>query len=44
MSCGVGCRRDSDPELLWLWLRLTAAALIRPLTWKLPFALKKKEV
>ena len=19
ISCGVGCRRDSDPTLLWLW-------------------------
>ena len=22
MSCGVGCRRGSDPALLWLWCRL----------------------
>ena len=21
MSCGVGCRRGSDPEVLWLWRR-----------------------
>ena len=28
LSCGVGCRRDSDPTLLWLWRRLVAAALI----------------
>jgi len=45
MSCGVGHRRGSD--LVWLWCRLAAAALIQPLTWKLPYAagaaLKKKE-
>ena len=38
MNCGVGCRRDLDPELLWLWHRLAAAALIRPLAWELPYA------
>ena len=27
-----------DPPLLWLWCRLAAAAPIRPLAWKLPFA------
>ena len=36
-----------DPVLLWLWCRLAAAALIRPLTWELPYAaqvaLKKKK-
>ena len=21
VSCGVGCRHGSDPELLWLWLQ-----------------------
>ena len=31
MSCGVGCRHGSDPALLWLWRRLAATALIRPL-------------
>ena len=31
MSCGVGRRRGTDPELLWLWRRLAATALIRPL-------------
>ena len=36
MSCGVGSRQDSDPELLWLWHRLTAAALIQPLAWEPP--------
>ena len=27
-----------DPVLLWLWCRLAAAALIRPLAWELPHA------
>ena len=31
MSSGVGHRRGLDPELLWLWCRLAAAAPIRPL-------------
>ena len=31
VSCDVGCRRGSDPELLWLWRRLAATALMRPL-------------
>jgi len=38
MSCGIGCRRGSDPELLWLWRRLMATALISPLAWKPPYA------
>ena len=38
MSCGVGCRRGSDLVLLWLWHRLVATALIRPLAWELPYA------
>ena len=38
MSCGVGHRRGSDPPLLWLWRRLTAAAPIRPLAWEPPYA------
>ena len=48
MSCGVGFRRGLDPVLLWLWLRLTAVALIQPLAWELPYAsgagLKSKKV
>ena len=44
-SC-VRHRHGSDPALLWLWYRLAAAALIRPLAWELPYAtgvaLKKK--
>ena len=31
MSCGVGHRHGSDPTLLWLWCRLAATDLIRPL-------------
>ena len=38
MSCGVGCRYGLDPTLLWLWLRLTAAAPFGPLGWELPHA------
>ena len=37
VSCGVGCRRGSDPALLWLWLRLVATAPIRPLAWEPPY-------
>ena len=39
MRCGVGCRRDSDPLLLWLWRKPVATALIRPLAWKPPYAM-----
>jgi len=38
VSCGVGCRRGSDPSLLWLWCRLVATAPIRPLAWEPPCA------
>jgi len=38
MSCGVGCRRGSDPPFLWLCLRLAAVAPIRPLAWAPPYA------
>ena len=38
MSCGVGCRRGSDPMLLWLWRRLVATAPIQPLAWEPPHA------
>ena len=38
MSCGVGCRRGSDPMLLWLWCRLVSTAPIRPLAWESPYA------
>ena len=38
MSCGAGFRRDLDPALLWVWRRLAATALIRPLAWEPPYA------
>ena len=38
MSCGAGCRRGSDPVLLWLWHRLVATAPIRLLAWEPPYA------
>ena len=38
MSCGVGCRRGSDPAWLWLWCRPAATAPIRPLAWEPPYA------
>ena len=38
MSCGVGCRCNSDPTLLWLWCRLAATAPIGPLAWEPPYA------
>ena len=38
VSYGVGRRRGSDPELLWLWRRPAATAPIRPLAWEPPYA------
>ena len=38
VSCGVGCRRSSDPALLWLWRRPVATAPIEPLAWEPPYA------
>jgi len=38
VSCGVGCRRGSDPALLWLWRRPVAVAPIQPLAWEPPYA------
>ena len=38
MSCGVSHRCGSDPELLWLWGRLVATALIGLLAWEPPYA------
>ena len=38
VSCGVGCRRSSDPALLWLWRRPVATAPIGPLAWEPPYA------
>ena len=39
MSYDVGHRRSSDPELLWLWYRLAAAAAIQLLAWEPPYAM-----
>ena len=38
VSCGVGCRRGSDPALLWLWRRPVATAPIQTLAWEPPYA------
>ena len=38
VSCGLGCRPDSDLVLLLLWYRLAVATLIRALAWELPYA------
>ena len=38
MSCGIGHRCSLDLSLLWLWGRLVATALIRPLAWDPPYA------
>ena len=38
MGCGAGRRCSLDPALLWLWCRLAAVALIRPLAWEPPHA------
>ena len=40
MSCGVGCRRGSDPALLWH--RLAAVAPIGPLPWVISYAEDEK--
>ena len=37
-SCGVGLRRVSDLDLLWLWRRPAAIAPIGPLAWEPPCA------
>ena len=36
MSCGIGCKRGSDPMLLWC--RWAGTAMIRPLAWEPPYA------
>ena len=38
MSCDVGCKRGSDPLLLWLWRRPASTTTIRPLAWEPPRA------
>ena len=37
MNYGVGQKCGLDPELLWLWRKLVATALIRPLAWEPPY-------
>ena len=48
MSCVVGCRCGSDPELLWFWHRPAATAPIGPLAREPPYAmgvaLKRQEM
>ena len=36
-SCRVGPRYDLNLALLWLWYSPTAAALIQPQAWELPY-------
>jgi len=38
VSCGGGHRCGLDPALLWLWCKLAATALIRPVAWEPPYA------
>ena len=38
MSCGVGHRHGSDPEMLWLRCRPVVVAPIQPLAWEPPYA------
>ena len=38
VSCGVDRRCSLDPALLWLWHRLVATALIRPIACEPPYA------
>ena len=39
MSCGIGRRHGSYPELLWLWCRPEATVPIGPLVWEPPYAM-----
>ena len=38
VSCGVGHRHGLDLELLWLWCKPSATALIETLAWEPPHA------
>ena len=40
VNCGVSHRHGSDPELLWLWHRPAAVALIQPLAWELQYVVR----
>ena len=48
VSCGVGRRCGLGLALLWMWCRLAAVALIRPLAWEPPYvagaALKSQKI
>ena len=47
MSCGVARRGGLDLVSLWLWRRLAAIALMRPLAWEPPYAVSvalKKQI
>ena len=37
LNSSVDCRSSFDPELLWLWCRLAATGLIRPLAQELSY-------
>ena len=37
-NCGISQRHGLDPELLWLWHRPAAVALIQSLARELPYA------
>ena len=39
MSCGIGRRWGSYPELLWLWHRLAATSPNGCLAWEPPYAM-----
>ena len=48
-ALSAGCRHGLDLALLWLWCRLAAVAVIRPLAWEPPHAMlspkeKKKKI
>ena len=38
LPCGIDCRCGLDLALLWLWHKPAVEALIRSLTWELPYA------
>ena len=40
MSCGIGHRGSSNLALLWLWCRPATTALIQPLAWEPPCAMR----
>ena len=42
-SCCTVRRCSSDWDLLWLWYKSAAAALIQPLAWELPFEVVKRK-